>query len=276
MNSNKIPYWKHRLHEIVYEADTRAGRRFDLILLILILLSVVLVMLESISEIHVKYKSELDIMEWIITGLFTAEYITRLIAIKKPLSYVFSFYGIIDLLSTIPKYISLIMSGTDSLIALRALRLLRVFRILKITRFIGESNFLVKALYASRAKISVFLFAVFILCIIFGTLMYLIEEETNGFTSIPRSIYWAIVTMTTVGYGDIAPQTPLGQLLASLIMIMGYGIIAVPTGIVSSEMTHQTKDVDTNTQACLQCNTETHKDGAVFCHQCGTTLNDEF
>ena len=276
MNSNKIPYWKHRLHEIVYEADTQAGRRFDLILLILILLSVVLVMLESITEIHVKYKSELDIMEWIITGLFSAEYITRLIAIKKPLSYVFSFYGIIDLLSTIPKYISLIMSGTDSLIALRALRLLRVFRILKITRFIGESNFLVKALYASRAKISVFLFAVFILCIIFGTLMYLIEEETNGFTSIPRSIYWAIVTMTTVGYGDIAPQTPLGQLLASLIMIMGYGIIAVPTGIVSSEMTHQTKDVDTNTQACLQCNTETHKDGAIFCHQCGTTLNDEF
>jgi voltage-gated potassium channel len=276
MNSNKIPYWKHRLHEIVYEADTQAGRRFDLILLILILLSVVLVMLESITEIHVKYKSELDIMEWIITGLFSAEYITRLIAIKKPLSYVFSFYGIIDLLSTIPKYISLVMTGTDSLIALRALRLLRVFRILKITHFIGESNFLVKALYASRAKISVFLFAVFIMCIIFGTLMYLIEGETNGFTSIPRSIYWAIVTMTTVGYGDIAPQTPLGQLLASLIMIMGYGIIAVPTGIVSSEMTHQTKDVDTNTQACLQCNTETHKDGAVFCHQCGTTLNDEF
>ena len=276
MNSNKIPYWKHRLHEIVYEADTRAGRRFDLILLILILLSVVLVMLESIAEIHVKYESELDIMEWIITGLFTAEYITRLIAIKKPLSYVFSFYGIIDLLSTIPKYISLIMVGTDSLIALRALRLLRVFRILKITRFIGESNFLVKALYASRAKISVFLFAVFILCIIFGTLMYLIEGETNGYTSIPRSIYWAIVTMTTVGYGDIAPQTPLGQLLASLIMIMGYGIIAVPTGIVSSEMTHQTKNVDTNTQACLQCNTETHKDGAIFCHNCGTTLNDEF
>jgi len=276
MNSKKVPYWKHRLHEIVYEADTRAGRRFDLILLMLILLSVVLVMLESITEIHVEYGSELDIMEWIITGLFTAEYITRIIAIKKPLSYVFSFYGIIDLLSTIPKYISLIMVGTDSLIALRALRLLRVFRILKITRFIGESNFLVKALYASRAKISVFLFAVFILCIIFGTLMYLIEGEISGFTSIPRSIYWAIVTMTTVGYGDIAPQTPLGQLLASLIMIMGYGIIAVPTGIVSSEMSHQNKDVDTNTQACLRCNTETHKDGAIFCHKCGTTLNDEF
>lgn len=276
MNSKKIPYWKHRLHEIVYEADTKAGRRFDLILLVLIILSVVLVILESVPEIHNEYDALFDALEWIITGLFTLEYITRLIAIKKPLSYVFSFYGIIDLLSTIPKYISLFLVGTESLIALRALRLLRVFRILKITRYIGESNFLIKALYASRAKISVFLFAVFILCIIFGTLMYLIEGEVNGFTSIPRSIYWAIVTMTTVGYGDIAPQTPLGQLLASFIMIMGYGIIAVPTGIVSSEITSQSNQVDTNTQACLQCNNENHKDGAVFCHACGTTLNDEF
>jgi len=273
MNSKKVPYWKHRLHEIVYEADTRAGRRFDLILLMLILLSVVLVMLESITEIHVEYGSELDIMEWIITGLFTAEYITRIIAIKKPLSYVFSFYGIIDLLSTIPKYISLIMVGTDSLIALRALRLLRVFRILKITRFIGESNFLVKALYASRAKISVFLFAVFILCIIFGTLMYLIEGEISGFTSIPRSIYWAIVTMTTVGYGDIAPQTPLGQLIASVIMILGYGIIAIPTGIVSSEMTKSNNDVDANTQSCKSCASDNHKDKADFCYKCGSQLN---
>lgn len=276
MNSKKIPHWKHRLHEIVYEADTKAGRRFDLILLVLIILSVVLVILESVPEIHNEYDALFDALEWIITGLFTLEYITRLIAIKKPLSYVFSFYGIIDLLSTIPKYISLFLVGTESLIALRALRLLRVFRILKITRYIGESNFLIKALYASRAKISVFLFAVFILCIIFGTLMYLIEGEVNGFTSIPRSIYWAIVTMTTVGYGDIAPQTPLGQLLASFIMIMGYGIIAVPTGIVSSEITAQSNQVDTNTQACLQCNNENHKDGAVFCHACGTTLNDEF
>ena len=276
MKSKKIPYWKHRLHEIVYEADTPAGKRFDLILLILILLSVILVMLESISSIHSQYEVELNSMEWVITGLFSIEYIIRLIAIKKPLSYVFSFYGIIDLLSTLPKYISLFFVGSESLIALRALRLLRVFRILKVTRFIGESNFLIKALYASRAKISVFLFAVFILCIIFGTLMYLIEGESSGFTSIPRSIYWAIVTMTTVGYGDIAPQTPLGQLLASFIMIMGYGIIAVPTGIVSSEMALQNNDVDTNTQACLQCNNELHKDGAIFCHQCGSTLNDEF
>lgn len=276
MKSKKTPYWKHRLHEIVYEADTPAGKRFDLILLILILLSVVLVMLESVSAIHSKYEAELSLLEWIITGLFSVEYIIRLIAIRKPLSYVFSFYGIIDLLSTIPKYISLFFIGSESLIALRALRLLRVFRILKVTRYIGESNFLVKALYASRAKISVFLFAVLILCIIFGTLMYLIEGETNGFTSIPRSIYWAIVTMTTVGYGDIAPQTPLGQLLASFIMIMGYGVIAVPTGIVSSEIAQQNNDIDTNTQACLHCNNELHKDGALYCHQCGSTLNEEF
>ena len=276
MKSKKTPYWKHRLHEIVYEADTPAGKRFDLILLILILLSVVLVMLESVSAIHSKYEAELSLLEWIITGLFSVEYIIRLIAIRKPLSYVFSFYGIIDLLSTIPKYISLFFIGSESLIALRALRLLRVFRILKVTRYIGESNFLVKALYASRAKISVFLFAVLILCIIFGTLMYLIEGEANGFTSIPRSIYWAIVTMTTVGYGDIAPQTPLGQLLASFIMIMGYGVIAVPTGIVSSEIAQQNNDIDTNTQACLHCNNELHKDGALYCHQCGSTLNEEF
>jgi len=275
-NNNKTPYWKHRLHEIVYEADTVAGKRFDLILLILILLSVILVMLESVTSIHNRFAKEFDILEWIITGLFTAEYIVRLIAIKKPFSYVFSFFGIIDLLSTLPKYISLFLIGTESLIALRALRLLRVFRILKITRFIGESNFLIKALYASRAKIGVFLFAVFILCIIFGTLMYLIEGEPNGFTSIPRSIYWAIVTMTTVGYGDIAPQTPLGQLLASVIMIMGYGIIAVPTGIVSAEMSIQTKEIDTNTQVCQHCNTGQHKDGALYCHHCGSILNDEF
>jgi len=233
-------------------------------------------MIESVTLIHNQYATEFNILEWLITGLFTLEYIVRLIAIKKPFSYVFSFYGIIDLSSTLPKYISLFLVGTESLIALRSLRLLRVFRILKVTRFIGESNFLVKALYASRAKIAVFLFAVFILCIIFGTIMYLIEGESNGFTSIPRSIYWAIVTMTTVGYGDIAPQTPLGQLLASIIMIMGYGIIAVPTGIVSAEMSIQTKEVDTNTQVCLQCNTEQHKDGAIYCHHCGSLLNDEF
>tara|TARA_B100000767_G_C19778517_1_gene544403 strand:+ start:12063 stop:12893 length:831 start_codon:yes stop_codon:yes gene_type:complete len=276
MQNNKTPYWKHRLHEIVYEADTLAGKRFDLILLILILLSVILVMLESVTSIQNRYTTIFNILEWLITGLFTAEYIVRLVAIKKPISYVFSFFGVIDLLSTLPKYISIFLVGTESLIALRALRLLRVFRILKITRFIGESNFLIKALYASRAKIVVFLFAVFILCIIFGTLMYLIEGEPNGFTSIPRSIYWAIVTMTTVGYGDIAPQTPLGQLLASVIMIMGYGVIAVPTGIVSAQMSIQTKVVDINTQACQQCNTEHHKDDALYCHHCGSILNDEF
>ena len=273
MKSKKTPHWKHRLHEIVYEADTPAGKRFDLILFILILLSVVLVMLESVASIHTRYEVELNIMEWVITGLFSIEYIIRLIAIKKPLSYVFSFYGIIDLLSTIPKYISLFFVGSESLIALRALRLLRIFRILKLTPYIGESNTLLKALKASRAKILVFIFGVVILCIIFGTLMYLIESESSGFTSIPRSIYWCIVTLTTVGYGDIAPQTSLGQFLASIIMILGYGIIAVPTGIVTAEMSKKSS-VDTNTQACPYCMHTEHKENSIYCHQCGKTLNN--
>ena len=276
MKPKNTASWRHRLHEIIYEADTPLGRLFDVLLLILILLSVLLVCLESVPSINNQYKDIFNIIEWGITFIFSIEYLLRLIAVNKPFNYVISFYGIIDLLSTIPKYISLFFIGSESLIALRALRLLRVFRILKVTRYIGESNFLVKALYASRAKISVFLFAVLILCIIFGTLMYLIEGETNGFTSIPRSIYWAIVTMTTVGYGDIAPQTPLGQLLASFIIIMGYGVTAVPTGIVSSEIAQQNNDIDTNTQACLHCNNELHKDGALYCHQCGSTLNEEF
>ncbi len=271
------PYWKHRLHEIVYEADTPAGRRFDLGVLTLIIISVILVMLESVSYIDALFDRQFYWIEWVVTVLFSIEYIIRIIAIKKPLRYIFSYYGIIDLLSTIPLYISLFFVGTESLIALRALRLLRVFRILKLTRFIGASNLLMNALKASRVKISVFLFTVIILCIIFGTVMYLIEGSASGFTSIPRSIYWAIVTMTTVGYGNIAPETALGQLVASIIMIMGYGIIAVPTGIVSAEMTHQKNTaIDTNTQACPNCNEVKHKDGALFCHSCGFQLNDEY
>jgi voltage-gated potassium channel len=193
--------------------------------------------------------------------------------VTKPLNYIFSFYGIIDLLSTLPKYLSLFFIGTHNLVALKALRLLRVFRILKLTQYISESNTLLKALKSSRRKIAVFVFSVFVLCIIFGTLMYLIEDESSGFTSIPRSIYWCIVTLTTVGYGDIAPQSPLGQLLASFIMIMGYGIIAVPTGIVTAEMTKK-KETDTNTQACPHCMTTNHKEEAIYCHHCSKPLND--
>ena len=266
--------WKEKLHEIIYEADTPAGKLFDIILLIVILLSVVLVMLESIGSIESKYANILDILEWVITILFSVEYIARIISVKSPKSYVFSFYGIIDFLSIIPKYISLFILGTNSLLALRALRLLRVFRILKLTRFIGEIANFGKALKRSRAKIAVFITFVIVLCIILGTIMYLVENEhDSGFTSIPRSVYWAIVTLTTVGYGDIAPITSLGQFIASMIMILGYGIIAIPTGIVTSEMTRNEKDlIPNNTQNCTNCSEDYHQDNAKFCHKCGNNI----
>ena len=271
----ELKNWKLKLHEVIYEADTPAGKLFDVILLFVILLSILLVMLESVEGIGSKYSYILDISEWIITVLFTIEYLARIISVKNPKTYIFSFYGIIDLLSTIPKYISLFILGTHSLVAIRALRLLRVFRILKLSRFIGESANFGKALKRSRAKISVFLSFVIVLCIILGTVMYLVEsKEGSGFTSIPRSVYWAIVTLTTVGYGDIAPITALGQFIASLIMILGYGIIAIPTGIVTSEMTKsEKKTIPNNTQNCANCNQAYHIDDAEFCHKCGHILN---
>lgn len=271
--TNQKKDWKDRLHEIIYEADTKEGKLFDIILLVAIIASIVLVMLESIQSIDSKYHDLLNIGEWIITILFTIEYILRIISIKKPLGYIFSFYGIIDLLSTIPKYLSFIVVGSQNLIALRALRLLRVFRILKLTRYVGASNRLIVALKASRAKIAVFLFFIVILCTILGTIMYIVEGEANGFTNIPKSIYWAIVTLTTVGFGDITPQTPLGQLIASIIMILGYAIIAIPTGIVSSEMTKSNQELQENTQVCTNCSKDYHKEKAKFCFHCGSLLN---
>ena len=271
--TDKKNSWKQRLHEIIYEADTKEGKIFDVVLLIAIIASIVLVMLESIESFDTKYHTFLNISEWIITILFSIEYIFRIISIKKPFKYIFSFYGIIDLLSTIPKYLSFILVGSHNLATLRALRLLRIFRILKLTRYIGASNKLLFALKASRAKIAVFLFFVVIVCIILGTIMYMIEGEENGFTSIPRSVYWAIVTLTTVGFGDIAPQTPFGQLIASVIMILGYSIIAIPTGIVSSEIVNANSITDTNTQSCPNCLREKHKEKAQFCYNCGSILN---
>jgi len=279
--------WRSNLHEIIYEADTPSGKVFDVILLIVILLSIIFVMLESIGSIDAKYHEELYIAEWVVTILFSIEYIARIITVKKPRNYIFSFYGLIDLLSTIPMYLSFIIAGTNALVALRALRLLRIFRVLKLARYLGASNMLSSALKASKAKISVFLFAVMILSVIFGTLMYLIEGAESGFTSIPISVYWCIVTLTTVGFGDIAPVTPLGQLIATFIMIMGYGIIAVPTGIVSAEYASQTKkdagqnalpekpEISLNSQSCHNCLTEKHRDQAEFCYNCGHRLHHD-
>ncbi|GAA4278522.1 ion transporter [Aquimarina mytili] len=269
--------WKDQLHGIIYEADTPIGKIFDVVLLILIVLSIVFVMLESVKGLHDSLYTFLYYGEWVITVFFTFEYIARIITIKKPSKYVFSFYGIIDLLSTLPLYLSFFITGTSALLAVRALRLLRVFRILKISRYIGESNRLAKAIRDSGAKILVFLFAVIVLCIIMGTVMYLVEGEQSGFRSIPLSVYWCIVTMTTVGYGDIAPVTPLGQLIAAMIMVVGYGIIAVPTGIVSAEYAsgQKPKKINLNTQVCSNCHTSDHKDGAKFCHKCGEDLHNE-
>ena len=276
--------WKDKLHEIIYEADTPAGKLFDIILLIAILASILLVMLESVKSIDAQYHTFINISEWIITILFSIEYIARIISVKKPSKYIFSFYGVIDLLSTLPKYISLIFAGTHALIALRALRLLRIFRILKLARYLGASQNLANAIKASKAKISVFLFAVLIAATIFGTIMYLVEGEENGFTNIPKSVYWCIVTLTTVGFGDIAPVTPLGQFIATFIMILGYGIIAVPTGIVSAEYTKQSNDskesdkqnnVHLNSQCCANCLAENHADGAEFCYKCGHKLHHD-
>jgi len=267
-------HWKTKLYEIIYEADTRAGKWFDIILILVILASIIIVMLESVNSIDANYHNFLNIAEWIITILFSLEYIARIICIQKPTKYIFSFYGIIDFLSTIPKYISIFFIGTHALVALRALRLLRIFRILKLARYLGASNKLISALKASKIKIAVFLFSILVLTIILGTVMYIIEGSENGFTSIPYSMYWAIVTLTTVGYGDISPHTPIGQLIASMVMILGYGIIAVPTGIVTSEMTKQDK-IHTNTQTCPNCLNDKHLDNAIYCNHCGEKLNHD-
>lgn len=263
--------WREKIHVIIFEADTQTGKFFDIALLIAIVASVAAVMLESVASIDAKYHKLLRITEWFFTVIFTLEYIARIIASKKPLTYILSFYGLIDLLSIVPTYLSIIFVGSHSLVAIRSIRLLRVFRIFKLARFIGQARYLMAALRSSREKIMVFMGAVFTMTVVTGTLMYLIEGQESGFTSIPTSIYWAIVTMTTVGYGDISPQTPLGQFLASIVMMTGYAIIAVPTGIVGVEMSRAAK-TSTNTQVCTNCGFSQHDDDAKYCKICGEKL----
>jgi len=263
--------WRSKIHEVIFEADTKAGRRFDILLIISILFSVLAVMLESIPSIGDIYGHELYLTEWLFTILFTIEYILRLISIGRPLKYALSFFGVVDLLAIVPTYFSILFPGTHTLAVIRILRVLRVFRVLKLAKYLKEAQVLVKALKASRRKIIVFLITVLALVIIFGSIMYLIEGDENGFISIPRSIYWAIVTLTTVGYGDITPHTDLGRMVSALVMIMGYSIIAVPTGIITAEITRSIKK-EVSTQSCPQCSLEGHDKDAKFCKFCGAIL----
>ncbi|MCW3090536.1 MAG: ion transporter [Ferruginibacter sp.] len=272
MENEGTTSWQHRLHEIIYESDTAAGKAFDVSLLVLILTSIIVVMLDSINKWHALNGRLFEVLEWVFTTLFTIEYLLRLICIKKPWKYVFSFLGLIDLLAIIPSYLSIFFAGAQSLLVLRALRLLRIFRIFKLSHFLSEMQFLGGAIRGSMRKISIFMLVVLTLVIIMGSIMYLVEKGQNGFTSIPDSIYWAIVTITTVGYGDISPVTSVGKFVASVIMLMGYGIIAVPTGIVTNEMALVMRKKETRAEACLSCGREGHDVDAKFCKYCGEKL----
>jgi voltage-gated potassium channel len=263
--------WRTKIYEVIFEADTPSGKLFDVLLIVAILLSVTVVFLESIEVLKNDYGRIFYALEWGFTILFTIEYFLRIICVNKPLRYIFSFYGIIDFLSIAPTYLSLIVVGSQYLLAIRILRLLRVFRVFKLTHLLTQSNILVGALKASRAKIAVFLFAVLTSVVVIGAIIYVVEGPENGFTSIPVSMYWAIVTLTTVGYGDISPQTPLGQFIASIVMILGYAIIAVPTGIVSVEIASAAKKQVT-TQVCPNCLAEGHDKDATHCKYCGSKL----
>ncbi len=262
--------WRRTGHEIIFESDTSLGKAFDVGLILAILVSIAVVMLESVRDIREHHGPLLRSAEWVLTVVFTLEYILRLLCVQRPRGYATSAFGIIDLLAILPSFASLLFPGAQALVVIRTFRILRVFRVLKLAHYVNESEVLVRALVASRRKIAVFVCAVFTLVIVFGSLMYVIEGPTHGFTSIPRGLYWAVVTMTTVGYGDISPKTNLGQAISALMMVVGYGIIAVPTGIVSAQLTRESNDV--SGQACPSCGAGTHYLDALFCRLCGARL----
>lgn len=262
---------REKIHNIIFEAETPIGRAFDIALIGLILFSVLVVMAESVKELQELYAEVFFWIEIITTIIFTAEYLLRLWVVRSPMKYATSFFGIVDLLAILPVYLMFFLGGTSFFLVIRALRLMRIFRIFKLGHFMNEGNVIIEAMKASRMKISVFLFFILILVTIIGSIMYVIEGESNpGFTSIPRSIYWSIVTLTTVGFGDIVPKTQFGQFLSAVVMILGYAVIAVPTGIVSSEMVQQ-KSI-ANTKACYNCGEEGHDNDAVYCKYCGEDL----
>lgn len=265
--------WQQQLHETIYESNTPAGKWFDIGLLLAIMSSILVVMLDSVASINAKYGRVFYITEWFFTVLFTIEYTLRLICIKKPHKYIFSGLGIIDLVALIPSYLSFFLVGAQTLLVFRALRLLRVFRIFKLTHYLTEISFLTQALKNSVRKISIFLLTVLMLAIILGSVMYLLERRENGFSNIPESIYWAIVTITTVGYGDISPITPLGKFFSSVIMLIGYAIIAVPTGIITHDIAvARREEYAESVEACTGCGKEGHDADALFCKRCGSSL----
>ena len=260
------------VHHIIFEHDSGWAKWFDVGLLLAILASVSVVMIDSVADFNDNYGPLLGLIEWVFTLIFTIEYVLRLWAVRRPRAYAFSFFGIIDLLSVIPAYISLFLPGSQFLAVIRVLRILRIFRILKLTRYVGEAGVLGAALRASRYKVSVFLVSVLSIVVVVGSVMYIIEGPVAGFTSIPVSVYWAIVTLTTVGYGDVVPLTPIGQALASIIMIMGYGIIAVPTGIVTAELTSQVSMSGNTSRTCKGCMHKEDDPEALYCPRCGEPL----
>lgn len=279
MPARKQAPLREKLHEVIFEADTPAGKAFDVVLLLLIAISVLVVMLESVSVLHDRYSRLFLILEWSFTILFTLEYLLRLYCVYRPLKYAGSFFGLVDLLAILPTYIGLLISGTHYLLVIRALRLLRIFRIFKMGHFLSAGDVIIRALKASRAKITVFLSAVLLIVVIIGSVMYLVEGGKNeSFSNIPLGIYWAIVTLTTVGYGDITPVTGIGQFLSALVMILGYAIIAVPTGIVSAEFISEKSSPapapTTTTQSCRYCGREGHAPDAIYCKFCGEKLNE--
>ncbi len=267
---------KYKIHEVIFESHTPAGKLFDVVLFLVIIASVLVVMLESIRDLRAGYGRFFYLLEWAFTFFFTVEYALRVYCLKKPSVYVFSFFGIIDLLAILPTYISWLLPGAQSLLVIRILRLLRIFRVFRLRQYFTEGKYMMQALKASQRKIAVFMFFIVLMVIVFGSLMYLIEGglPDSGFTSIPRSIYWAIVTLTTVGYGDITPVTALGQFISAIVMILGYAVIAVPTGIVSAEMLRTHPDVDITNFACPDCGREGHAPDAVHCKYCGAHLRE--
>ena len=268
--------WRLRWYTIIFEADTRAGRLFDKTLIFIILLSIGVVVADSVQAIHQVHGRTLMWLEWIFTALFTAEYLARLLCVRRPLQYATSFYGVIDLIALLPTYLAMFVPGLHALIDVRVLRLLRVFRVFKLTAYVAEYQSLARALSSSRRKIMVFLSAVMMLVLVMGTVMYVVEGPANGFTSIPTSVYWAISTVTTVGFGDITPKTDLGRLISSFMMLLGWGTLAVPTGIVTAEMAaHRSASLfPVTTRTCHECLTEGHAANADFCFHCGAGLPD--